>query len=208
MDERGAREGDQAMTRRTALSGMTALFLSGCFGEFAATRALYDWNTDVSDNKWLRWLVFLALAILPVYWLFIVADALVLNTIEFFTGNNPVGGSELSLADGSTLESSRTKDPNLIRHEHRKDGELVRVVYVRRVSDQELLVLDEHQRLVSRLRVNEDGSARVFDAAGRELSFMTRQACDRVALAIEAGASITQAVHGELERNGSALAIR
>ena len=144
------------LSRRAALTAALSLFATGCFGEFAATRALYKWNTDVSDNKWLRWLVFLVLAILPVYGLFILADAIVINTIEFFSGDNPVSHSHSSSSNGHTLASTRTGDPNLIKHEEKdKDGKVVRTFYVRRVSDHEVVLLDEKMRVVSRVHVKQ-----------------------------------------------------
>lgn len=65
------------------------LFASGCFGPFNLTRRLYLWNGDVGD-KWENELVFLLLTILPVYGVVVSADAIIFNSIEFWTGDNPV----------------------------------------------------------------------------------------------------------------------
>ena len=157
-------------SRRAMLAGTLALAASGCWGKFGATNALYDWNKGVSDSKWLRWLVFLLFIILPVYGLFIIADALVLNTIEFFSGDNPVGGGHAELEDGHTLDSKRTSDPNVIRHEHRQHGKLVQVLYMRRVNDDELQLLDEHMRLLARARVLPNGEVELRDPNGKLLS--------------------------------------
>jgi hypothetical protein len=194
-----------AMSRRAALVGGLCLLASGCFGEFAATRSLYKWNTEVSGNKWLRWLVFLVLAILPVYGLFILADALILNTIEFFSDKNPISGGHVDLGHGNTLTSTRTSDPNLIRHEHRKDGKLVRVYYVRRVSEYELCLLDEHFHVLTRVHLGAHGEIISRDAEGRELSRLSPEAVQRVGLALESGLGPTQAVREEL--GGAALMV-
>jgi hypothetical protein len=196
-----------ALSRRAALSAGLALLASGCFGEFAATRALYKWNTDVSDNKWLRWLVFLVLAILPVYGLFILADAIVINTIEFFSGNNPVSGKDFSLGNGHTLTSSRTDDPNLIKHEERKDGKVVRTFYVRRVSDHELVLLDERMRVVSRVHVK-DRLAVVYDGNGHVLASLDAEQIERAVTAIRSGAAASSAVGAELVLDANATAAR
>jgi hypothetical protein len=46
------------------------------------------WNRTVSDNRVVRQAVFLA--ILPVYSLTFIGDLLVLNTVEFWSGENPM----------------------------------------------------------------------------------------------------------------------
>lgn len=82
---RGARRIAGAALLLTLLPLATA----GCFGRFQVTRNLYKWNQNVSQDKWLRWVAFLLLACLP-YGLVITIDALITNSIEFWTGKNPV----------------------------------------------------------------------------------------------------------------------
>ena len=36
---------------------------SGCFGSFNLTRKIYEVNKGVSPDKWIRWLVFLAMTV-------------------------------------------------------------------------------------------------------------------------------------------------
>jgi hypothetical protein len=61
-----------------------ALSLPGCFGPFKLTKAVHTWNHDVSNDKWAREAVFIALLIIPVYSFAIFIDAIVTNPIEFF----------------------------------------------------------------------------------------------------------------------------
>jgi hypothetical protein len=85
-----------------ALAVVTAAAGSaGCWGSFSLTNKLYRFNDGVSDSKWIKWLLFLGLIILPVYSLFILGDAIIFNTIEFFTGSNPFGGGEGGGSGGS-----------------------------------------------------------------------------------------------------------
>lgn len=65
------------------------IFMYSCIGSFGLTNKCYDWNNSIGD-KWINELVFLALNIVPVYEITIFVDAVVLNSIEFWTGNNPV----------------------------------------------------------------------------------------------------------------------
>ncbi len=81
---------------------------TGCFGGFQLTRKVYNFNREVSPDKWVRELVFLALVILPVYGASTFLDAIVFNSIEFWTGSNPVlaknGASrKITTADGTAV---------------------------------------------------------------------------------------------------------
>jgi hypothetical protein len=72
------------------IAGYLPLATAGCFGNFSLTRKVYDYNEDVSRDKWTRWLVFLALNLIPVYGFATMFDALFANSVEFWTGENPV----------------------------------------------------------------------------------------------------------------------
>lgn len=72
------------------LISVMSLTLSGCFGSFALTSKLHDWNGTVSDSKFVNELVFLGLCIIPVYELACLGDALIFNSIEFWGETNPI----------------------------------------------------------------------------------------------------------------------
>ena len=79
--------------RRTAIFALAAflpLATAGCFGDFRLLRKTYKFNQEVSPDKWVRWLVFLVITIVPVYGLAVVIDALFANSVEFWTGENPI----------------------------------------------------------------------------------------------------------------------
>jgi len=66
------------------------MLLSGCYGPFHLTRKVWDWNGQVSDNRWVVEGVFLVCAWLPVYGIATLADAVLFNSLEFWTGDNPM----------------------------------------------------------------------------------------------------------------------
>jgi len=66
----------------------TGFLATGCYGSFNLTKKVYNWNGTMGD-KWINTVVFIVLA-WNVYGLVLLADGVVLNTIEFWTGNNPV----------------------------------------------------------------------------------------------------------------------
>ena len=61
--------------------------LSSCIGSFNLTNSLYRWNTNLG-SKPENEAVFLAFVILPVYGATLFVDGVVLNSIEFWTGNS------------------------------------------------------------------------------------------------------------------------
>lgn len=66
--------------------------LQSCIGSFGLTNKVLSWNNQVG-SKFVNELVFFAFWILPVYEVTALADLLVLNSIEFWSGNNPVEAS-------------------------------------------------------------------------------------------------------------------
>ena len=71
----------------TLLAGSVAF--TSCIGSFNLSNKLLSWNKSL-DNKFVNEVVFLAMWIVPVYEICALADMLVLNSIEFWTGDNPM----------------------------------------------------------------------------------------------------------------------
>ena len=66
-----------------------SMMFSSCIGSFSLWNNLRSWNEGVS-NKFVNELIFVAFNIVPVYPIAYLADAIVLNSIEFWSGENPV----------------------------------------------------------------------------------------------------------------------
>src|SRR5690606_7227918 len=138
----------------TALTAASAT--TGCFGSFGATTSLWEFNDDIHESKWIKWLLFLGLRIVPVYPLFVLGDMLIFNTIEFFTDSNPFTASR-DLGDGNRLAFERDrKNRNRVRVEHTHHGKRVGVWYVERNGDR-FSVFDEQLRRIAATR--EDGGS-------------------------------------------------
>jgi hypothetical protein len=135
------------------IAGYLPLATAGCFGNFALTRKVYDYNEDASRDKWMRWLVFLALNVIPVYAFATVFDSLFANSVEFWTGENPV-----------TSDAA----PGTERVVHGPNGEVGRTVVVA-PGVVDLDVTDgEGVRHELRL-VREDDAVAAYDREGRFL---------------------------------------
>lgn len=78
-------------TLKLMLVGVLAssFLFSSCIGSFGLFNKLLDWNKNI-DSKFVNELVFVAFCIVPVYPIAYLADVLVINSIEFWSGTNPV----------------------------------------------------------------------------------------------------------------------
>jgi hypothetical protein len=85
--------------------------LTGCFGKFALTRKVYNFNAEIGD-KFLRSIVLWVFIVLPVYSIAAFIDFIAFNLIEFWTGNNPVDSGKLGSVekDGTVLTANRSGD--------------------------------------------------------------------------------------------------
>ena len=75
------------------------LTFSSCIGSFALTNKVLNWNKQIG-SKFVNELVFVAFWILPVYEITGIADVLVINSIEFWSGSNPVSANNTKIIDG------------------------------------------------------------------------------------------------------------
>ena len=69
-----------------------SMTFQSCIGSFRLTQSVMKWNNQVG-SKFLNELVFFAFWILPVYEVTALSDILVINSIEFWSGKNPLTAS-------------------------------------------------------------------------------------------------------------------
>ncbi len=67
-----------------------SILLSSCIGSFGLTNKVLTWNKKATNNSFLNELLFIGMWIVPVYEVSLVADLLVINSIEFWSGDNPI----------------------------------------------------------------------------------------------------------------------
>lgn len=102
----------------------TSILSTSCIGSFSLTNKLLAWNKQVG-SKFVNELVFFAFWIIPVYEVSALADILVLNSIEFWSGNNPVArgtkviegedGRYLVECDGKGYTITSENDKSVVR---------------------------------------------------------------------------------------------
>jgi len=70
-----------------------SMMFSSCIGSFALFNKVKDWNESLTDSKFVNEILYLAMWIVPVYEISFFVDNVVLNSIEFWTGSNPVANA-------------------------------------------------------------------------------------------------------------------
>ena len=83
----------------TVVALSASMMMQSCIGSFALFNKVKNWNDHVGD-KFVNEIVFVAMWVLPVYELCFVADLFILNSIEFWSGENPALASEVKVVDG------------------------------------------------------------------------------------------------------------
>ena len=148
-----------------ALSG-TILF-SSCVGSFGLFNRVSSWNQSIG-TKFVNELVFLALNIIPVYGVAYLADALVINSIEFWSGSNPMANvGDVKKVKGEngdymvkTLENGYSIS---------KDGETASMdlIYDKDANTWNVVAEGESTEL---LKMNNDGTAQMYLPDGQTMT--------------------------------------
>ena len=79
---------------------------TACYGPFNLTRNVYHWNGNIKggkevNEKWMKEFVFFGMIIIPVYMFSALLDAFIFNSIQFWSGDNPVKATDEG-GDGAT----------------------------------------------------------------------------------------------------------
>ncbi len=155
----------------TLLVAIAPVF-TGCYGTFQATRAIYKWNGEVSDEKVVRSVVMWGLMILPVYYIGGLADVLVLNPLEYWNGTKITVGSAHD-AKGTTVALEPSANGRGTVMTLSRNGEVFAKSTLVRTSDTELEVRDTDGRLAGKMLRAPDGGLRLVDASGLTLRTIT-----------------------------------
>ena len=73
---------------------------TACYGPFNLTKSVYNWNSGIKgsgevNEKWMKELVFFGMIVVPVYMFSALLDAFIFNSIQFWSGSNPIKASDL-----------------------------------------------------------------------------------------------------------------
>lgn len=136
------------------LSG--SVLFSSCIGSFGLWNSLKDWNQGVS-NKFVNELIFLAFHIVPVYEVAYLADVLVLNSIEFWSGSSPVASiGEVKTVQGENGEYLVKTNEDGYTISKKGEEKSVDLVYNKEKNTWNAVADGQSFELV---KINEDGTA-------------------------------------------------
>lgn len=133
----------------------------GCYGSFPLINKVYKFNGTLG-NKFVNELGFLVMNIIPVYGVAGFIDAVVLNTIEFWTGQNPASASNdtvMPLDAASTL-TFRGADGTVLLTTTTDEG--TRQYVFQRGTDG-TVVKDVSGNVLARCSMTPEGGMYIFD---------------------------------------------
>ncbi len=149
-----------------------ALVSTSCVGSFSLFNKLASWNRTATDSKFLNELIFLIIA--PAYGICSAADALVLNTIEFWTGENPMANvgktKQVMGQDGKYYAVKTLQDGYEITS---PEGQTTKFIYDKSLNAWSQVVAGKQTEL---FRINEDGTVRVTLPEGKQMNVAMNEA--------------------------------
>lgn len=151
----------------TAVVLCSCLLFSSCVGSFGLFNRLNSWNNSIG-SKFVNELVFLAFNIVPVYGVAYLADALVINSIEFWSGSNPMANvgdvKKVKGENGNYLVTTLENGYSIA-----KEGETASMdlIYNKEANTWNVVANGESAELV---KMNNDGTADLFLPNGERMN--------------------------------------
>jgi len=159
----------------------------GCYGHFPLTHAVYRMNgeaggsigEDRTQHKLVQSVLFWVLWIIPVYEVSVLADAVVLNLIEFWTGDT-VDLSAVQERDGSKVALQSMANGHEAVLTVSRNGKTLAEQHVVKVSATAFEVRDASGHLTGTFQKTAEGGILLSDAQGKVIRTLT--AADMAAL--------------------------
>jgi hypothetical protein len=140
------------MKKVLALILVASFLTTGCTGSFNLTKKVYNFHREKQPDKWADELCFLVVWIVPVYGIATFADAIIFNSIEFWTGENPV---VLNTTDSQIKSARNGKDEVLLSYNP--------------ATDEISIVSSQNKKQPLTLERFNDGSVSIKNAKGEVL---------------------------------------
>ena len=75
------------------VAGLCFSFLTmGCIGTMGMSGKVSQFNVETTESRWGREILFVILMVIPVYGIASLLDIIIFNSVEFWTGKNPING--------------------------------------------------------------------------------------------------------------------
>ena len=145
-----------------------SILFTSCIGSFKLWNNLKDWNQGVG-NKFVNELVFIALHIVPVYEIAYLADVIVFNSIEFWSGSNPVASNETKEIQGENGDYLVTSNENGYTITNKEDNQSMDLVYNKESKTWNAVTETENIELV---KMNDNGTVSINMQNGTSMTVM------------------------------------
>jgi hypothetical protein len=158
------------MMKTRLLRGISVFMLAtmlvtagGCYGSFELVKKVHKFNGTLG-NKFVNELGFLVMNIVPVYSVAAFIDAVVLNSIEFWTGKNPSTSANDAVVplDATTSMTLRGADGSILLSSRSENGVQQ---YVFEKGTDGTIVRDLQGNQLARCTMTENGGMRIYDGS-------------------------------------------
>lgn len=142
-----------------------SMFMSSCIGSHALFNKVLDWNQSV-NNKWVNEILYLAMWLVPVYEVSLLADMWIFNTIEFWSGSNPIAAGTVKHvkgSDGREYAITTTQEGYRIEQSDRS----MELKFDEKTQTWSVVADGKSHKLVT---LKKDGTAEVYTGEGNTLS--------------------------------------
>ena len=165
--------------RRRVLSlvlvGLIPIGVSSCYGTFPLTRALYKINGGITESKWVHTIVLWGLVFFQVYSITAFVDFVLLNLIEFWSGDEIDIAQTYEQDDGTMVALETSEDGETLTMTVSREGEVLAERRFVRLGDGRTAVYTEKaDELVGMVSRGEDGGFFLEDYRTGETRTLTR----------------------------------
>lgn len=159
------RKGKSSLALVCVLCG--SIVFTSCIGSFALTNQIKDWNQGVG-NKFVNELIFIALHIVPVYEISILADVFVINSIEFWSGENPIANAgEVKAVKGENEDYLVEKLENGYSITNPKNDESMELIFNENTNTWSVVTEHASSDLI---KINDNGTAQLYLPNGESMN--------------------------------------
>jgi len=150
----------------TALLAAFAMSQTGCIGSMALSSEVRKMNMNFDPEPWPREALFFILYVIPVYPFAGAIDLLVVNSVEFWTGTNPVSNASaaVTVAQAGDVHQEVAPDGTTVLSTLRSDGSIDIEVTAPDGTQTFFNLKPERDRLVAR-----DGDGLEYVSVDRDL---------------------------------------
>jgi len=172
--------------RKLITAGVLACFMTAttaCYGPFNLTKNVYHWNSGIKgsgeiSDKWMKELVFFGMIVVPVYMFSALLDGFVFNSIQFWSGDNPVkatdlnrnGTTKMAVLGETTIRWTQMDEGAVVTYE--RHGVVERRATILSHGTGYRLI-DENGIVLAEAEYAADGTVTVLDRNGRVVQRLT-----------------------------------